>query len=59
MGGLTGVLLAAAATVPLALAGAGTSIWWLCPALVKRGIGLGADMVPVAVSYQGLDGPDG
>jgi EmrB/QacA subfamily drug resistance transporter len=54
-----GVLVAAVATVPFALAGADTSAWWLGAALVVRGVGLGAVMIPVmAVAYAGLVGQD-
>ncbi|MCG2801680.1 MAG: multidrug efflux MFS transporter [Cellulomonas sp.] len=56
---LAGVLIAAAATVPFALAGPGTSTWWLGLALVVRGVGLGGVMIPVmAVAYQGLSADD-
>lgn len=56
---LGGVLVAAVATVPFALAGPDTSAWWLGAALVVRGVGLGAVMIPVmAVAYAGLVGED-
>jgi EmrB/QacA subfamily drug resistance transporter len=53
---VTGLALAAAGTVPFALAGAGTSEWLLAAALVVRGAGLGAVTLPVfAAAYEGLD----
>lgn len=56
---LAGVLVAAVATVPFAFSDQGTSVWWLCAALVLRGVGLGAVMIPVmAVAYAGLVGAD-
>ena len=52
----TGLALAAAGTLPFALAGAGTSEWVLAAALVVRGFGLGAVTLPVfATAYEGLD----
>jgi len=52
----TGLVLAAAATLPFALAGVGTSEWVLAAALVVRGFGLGAVTLPVfATAYEGLD----
>jgi EmrB/QacA subfamily drug resistance transporter len=52
----TGLVLAAAGTLPFALAGAGTSEWVLAAALVVRGFGLGAVTLPVfATAYEGLD----
>jgi EmrB/QacA subfamily drug resistance transporter len=52
----TGLVLAAAGTLPFALAGAGTSEWVLATALVVRGFGLGAVTLPVfATAYEGLD----
>ena len=38
---VTGFVLVALATVPLALAGPGTSEWWLGAVLLVRGLGLG------------------
>jgi MFS family permease len=52
----TGLVLAAAGTLPFALAGVGTSEWVLATALVVRGFGLGAVTLPVfATAYEGLD----
>ena len=52
----TGLVLAAAGTLPFALAGVGTSEWVLAAALVVRGFGLGAVTLPVfATAYEGLD----
>lgn len=52
---ITGFLVVAAATVPFALAGPTTSNWLLGSALVVRGIGLGAVMVPMmSAAYLGL-----
>jgi EmrB/QacA subfamily drug resistance transporter len=52
----TGLALAAASTLPFALADAGTSEWVLAAALVVRGFGLGAVTLPVfATAYEGLD----
>lgn len=56
---LAGVLITAVATVPFALAGPDTSSWLLGAALVVRGVGLGAVMIPVmAVAYRGLTADD-
>lgn len=56
---MAGVIVTATATVPFALAGPTTSVWWLGAALVVRGAGLGAVTIPVmAVAYQGLTGDD-
>lgn len=56
---LVGMVVAAVATVPFALAGTDTSVWWLGAALIARGVGLGAVMIPVmAVAYDGLVGED-
>jgi hypothetical protein len=50
-----GFLVVAVATVPFALAGATTSQWVLGAALVVRGAGLGAVMVPMmSAAYVGL-----
>jgi EmrB/QacA subfamily drug resistance transporter len=46
-------LLAAAATVPFALAGPYTSQWWLGAVLLVRGLGIGAVLIPsMSVAYQ-------
>ncbi|NKZ06035.1 MDR family MFS transporter [Actinomadura latina] len=46
-------LLTAAATVPFALAGPGTNLWWLGAALLVRGLGIGAVLIPaMSVAYQ-------
>ncbi|HEU5027929.1 MAG TPA: MFS transporter [Spirillospora sp.] len=48
-----GFLLAAVATVPFALAGPGTSLWWLGAVLLVRGLGVGAVLIPpMSVAYQ-------
>jgi MFS family permease len=48
-------LLAAAATVPFALAGPHTSLWLLGAMLLIRGCGIGAVLVPpMSVAYQGI-----
>jgi MFS family permease len=45
--------LAAVATVPFALAGPATSLWWLGGVLLVRGIGIGAVIIPpMAVAYR-------
>lgn len=47
--------LTAVATVPFALAGPGTSLWWLTVVLVVRGLGIGAVLVPpMSVAYQDI-----
>jgi EmrB/QacA subfamily drug resistance transporter len=46
-------LLTAIATIPFAFAGAHTSAWWLGVALLIRGFGLGAVLIPpMSVAYQ-------
>jgi EmrB/QacA subfamily drug resistance transporter len=51
-----GFAIVGIATVPFAFAGAHTSIWLLMIALVVRGFGLGAVMVPLMVgAYVGLE----
>ena len=56
---VAGFLLAAAATVPFALAGPGTSLWWLAAVLLVRGVGIGAVLIPpMSVAYQDVR-PDG
>ncbi len=48
-------LLAAAATVPFALAGPGTNLWWLAAVLLARGVGIGAVLIPpMSVAYQDI-----
>jgi predicted MFS family arabinose efflux permease len=52
----TGLVVVALATVPFALAGAGTPEWFLVVTLVVRGAGLGAVTIPVmAGAFLGLD----
>ena len=52
---IAGFVVMGAATVPFALADAGTSPWWLMAVLVVRGFGMGAVMIPVmSVAYVGL-----
>jgi EmrB/QacA subfamily drug resistance transporter len=49
---ISSFLLAAAATVPFALAGPGTSLWWLGAVLLVRGVGMGAVLIPpMSVAY--------
>lgn len=56
---LAGILLAAAGTVPFALAGPRTSVVLLGAALVVRGAGLGAATIaPMAGAFQGLPKAD-
>lgn len=51
-------LLAAAATVPFAFAGPGTSLWWLGAVLLVRGFGAGTVLVPpMSVAYQDVPLP--
>ena len=51
-----GFAVMGAATIPFALAGAGTSDWWLMAVLLLRGFGMGAVLIPVmSVAYIGLD----
>ena len=48
-------LLAAAATVPFAFAGPGTSLWWLGAVLLVRGLGIGAVLIPpMSVAYRDI-----
>jgi EmrB/QacA subfamily drug resistance transporter len=48
-------LLAAVATVPFALAGPATSLWWLGAVLFVRGLGIGAVLIPpLSVAYQDI-----
>jgi MFS family permease len=52
-------LLAAAATVPFALAGPSTSLWWLGTVLLVRGFGIGAVLIPpMSVAYYGIEPSD-
>ena len=47
------------ATIPFALAGAGTNDWWLMAVLLVRGFGMGAVLIPVmSVAYIGLGRPE-
>ena len=56
---IAGIVLAAAGTVPFALAGVHTSEWLLGVALVVRGAGLGATTVALmAGAFQGLSKPE-
>jgi EmrB/QacA subfamily drug resistance transporter len=56
---IAGIVLAAAGTVPFALAGAHTSEWLLGAALVVRGAGLGAATIALMVgAFQGLSKPE-
>ena len=49
-------LLTTAATVPFALAGPGTSLWWLGTVLLIRGLGIGAVLIPpMSVAYQDIE----
>ena len=51
-----GFLVMGLATIPFALADAGTSQWWLMGVLLIRGLGQGAVMIPVmSVAYLGLE----
>ena len=51
-------LLAAAATVPFALAGPHTSLWLLGAVLLIRGFGIGTVLVPpLSVAYQDVPWP--
>jgi EmrB/QacA subfamily drug resistance transporter len=48
-------LLAAVATVPFALAGPTTNLWWLGAVLLVRGLGIGAVLIPpMSVAYQDI-----
>ena len=48
-------LLTAVATVPFALAGPDTSLWWLGAVLLVRGLGIGAVLIPpMSVAYQDI-----
>ena len=55
---IAGFLLAAIATAPFALAGPATNLWWLGTALVLRGLGIGAVLIPrLSVAYQDVQPP--
>lgn len=46
-------VLTAVATVPFALAGPDTSLWWLAAVLLVRGLGIGAVLIPpMSGAYQ-------
>jgi EmrB/QacA subfamily drug resistance transporter len=48
-------LLAAVATVPFALAGPHTNLWWLGAVLLVRGFGIGAVLIPpLSVAYNDI-----
>lgn len=52
---LAGFVVMGAATVPFALADASTNQWWLMAALLVRGFGMGAVMIPVmSVAFVGI-----
>ena len=52
---ISSFLLAAVATIPFALAGPGTSLWWPGAVLVVRGVGIGAVLIPpLSVAYQDI-----
>lgn len=56
---IVGFAIVGLATVPFALAGATTSEWILMAALLVRGFGLGAVLIPVmSVAFVGLDRSD-
>jgi Major Facilitator Superfamily len=56
---VAGFVLVALATVPLALAGRGTSEWWLGAVLLVRGLGLGVVLIPVmTVAFVDIDPDD-
>jgi EmrB/QacA subfamily drug resistance transporter len=53
---VVGFAIVGVATVPFALATDSTSEWYLCAALVVRGFGLGAVLIPVmTVAFVGLE----
>jgi MFS family permease len=53
---ISSFLLVAAATIPFALAGPDTSLWWLGAVLLVRGLGIGAVLIPpMSVAYQDID----
>jgi EmrB/QacA subfamily drug resistance transporter len=48
-------LLTALATVPFALAGPDTGLWWLATVLLVRGLGIGAVLIPpMSMAYQDI-----
>lgn len=52
---ISSFLLVAVATVPFALAGPGTSLWWLGAVLLVRGVGIGAVLIPpMSVAYRDI-----
>ena len=54
-----GSFLTRTVTVPLALAGPGTSEWWLGAVLLVRGLGLGVVLIPVmTVAFVDIDPDD-
>ena len=56
---VAGFALTALATVPFALAGAGTNEWWLGAVLLVRGLGLGIVLIPVmTVAFVDIDEAD-
>jgi EmrB/QacA subfamily drug resistance transporter len=53
---IAGFVVLGAATIPFAVADASTNEWWLMAALLVRGFGQGAVIIPVmSVAYVGLD----
>jgi EmrB/QacA subfamily drug resistance transporter len=53
---ISSFLLAAAATIPFALAGPSTSLWLLGAVLLVRGLGIGAVLIPpMSVAYQDIE----
>ena len=52
---ISSFLLAGIATIPFALAGPSTSLWWLGAVLLVRGLGIGAVLIPpMSVAYQDI-----
>jgi EmrB/QacA subfamily drug resistance transporter len=52
---IAGFLLASLATVPFALAGPDTNLWWLGAVLLVRGLGIGSVLIPpMAVAYRDI-----
>ncbi|HEY6499535.1 MAG TPA: MDR family MFS transporter [Streptosporangiaceae bacterium] len=57
--GVAGFALTALATVPFALAGPDTSVWWLGTVQLVRGLGLGTVLIPVmTVAFADIDPAD-
>jgi EmrB/QacA subfamily drug resistance transporter len=57
--GVAGFALTALATVPFALAGPDTSVWWLGAVQLVRGLGLGTVLIPVmTVAFADIDPAD-